>query len=259
MFFAYLLNDSVEFRPEENRLVGHKDERQQISLSTPASRCLLLLIEAQGLVTQKEMFDYAWGETAELTTPNNLYQNISLLRKALKTISGCENGWIITEPRKGFRLEKNILIKKLDSSGKGDSVPSAENCWRKKIAVFFRFNTGIRNRKPLLVFTYLTVALLFMAALMVGDRLFFPETALIKNYVLLNSVDDCHLYVNKDAREYSTHVAVFSALKLNCSQRPYVYITAYPILHSATVFSCDLPLDSDDPQCISRLSRGFKS
>lgn len=53
---VFLLNGTVVFWPERNVLHAKSDETKRIALSNPATRCLLLLIQRQGQVIERDYF-----------------------------------------------------------------------------------------------------------------------------------------------------------------------------------------------------------
>ena len=56
MAHVFLLNSTVVFWPERNVLYAKSDETKRITLSNPATRCLLLLIQQQGQVIGRDYF-----------------------------------------------------------------------------------------------------------------------------------------------------------------------------------------------------------
>ncbi|GAA3600023.1 hypothetical protein GCM10023078_29370 [Gibbsiella greigii] len=113
MTTKFIINDHVIFIPNENRIASEDNHSKNISLTTPASRCLLLLLEKQALVSQKELYEFAWGMKSQEVTPNNLYQNISILRKAFNAIYIDGKNLIITVPKQGFYFDKTAKVRKV--------------------------------------------------------------------------------------------------------------------------------------------------
>lgn len=61
MAHVFLLNSTVVFWPERNVLYAKSDETKRITLSNPATRCLLLLIQQQGQVVERDyFFEHVW-------------------------------------------------------------------------------------------------------------------------------------------------------------------------------------------------------
>ncbi|HCZ9098945.1 winged helix-turn-helix domain-containing protein [Klebsiella michiganensis] len=107
----YLINESVYFYPAKQLLAPVSGEEESVSLNVPASRCLKLLLEKKGeIVTRYDFSQEVWESRGQYTSTNTLYQNISLIRKALRAV-GISQDVIHTIPREGFSfLGTAILI-----------------------------------------------------------------------------------------------------------------------------------------------------
>lgn len=115
----YIINGIIIFYVEDHRLVKKDDESVDILLNIPASRCLVLLIEREGkIITQKEFFAEVWESHGTYVTQNTFYQNISLLRKCLKT-AGLVDDPIKTVPKRGMTLADNIAITLFEVESEG--------------------------------------------------------------------------------------------------------------------------------------------
>ncbi|QCT21104.1 hypothetical protein FEM41_16350 [Jejubacter calystegiae] len=260
MCVGYLLGECVEFHPGENLLTNRKSKQQRAVLSPTTTRCLLLLIKNRELVTQSELFEFVWEENAISATPNNLYQNISLLRRALKSVSDRSNSWVVTVPRRGFRLDRDLDIAPLDLTAAAEPTDIAQKMTATTKAVGEKsryWKLKLENRRSLLL--YSTLFIIFAITLFILDNTIFPGASLAQNFIFHQEQNGCRIYINKDAQESKTHMNVFAAIRTDCQHNPYTYITAYPILHSASVLSCTASISSKDPFCISHVIRGFKS
>lgn len=259
MPLTYLINQLIEFRPHEQRLINKENNQLSVQLPAPATRCLQLLVESRRLVTQAELYQFVWGEAAASVSPNSLYQNISLLRKALRKVTGCENHWVVTSPRKGFHLDSHLEIETLSPAE--DKMPEIAHCKNKKYKtdILLKIKEKIFCRKGLKTLgIYTAFMAIFSTLLFFVDDTFFPQTALTDTFVFFKTLENCNVFINKDALETTSHMTVLSALNLTCKRNHYVYITAYPILHSATVMSCNMRLNTPGLHCISRLIREFR-
>ncbi|MEX9947753.1 transcriptional regulator [Providencia alcalifaciens] len=106
---VYLINNDIEFIYERNVLYSRKLNLEQ-SLLSPSSRILKYLIENNGcVITQSTLFQIGWEDKLEYVTNNAFYQNISLLRKAFEILNQ-KNKLIINFPKKGYSLDKNVII-----------------------------------------------------------------------------------------------------------------------------------------------------
>lgn len=113
----YLIENKILFNPEDNTLSLQNDPENQVSISNPARRVLLLLIEQQGTVVQRDiLFKKVWDDYGLVSSNNNLNHCISKLRKVINTL-GHTDEVIITVPKVGFLLKKEITISAIDAFG----------------------------------------------------------------------------------------------------------------------------------------------
>nr|WP_240783475.1 winged helix-turn-helix domain-containing protein [Rahnella sp. CFA14(1/10)] len=106
----YLIENHIVFNPEDNSLSLPGDSENQIAVSNPARRILLLLIEQQGIVVEREIFfKKVWEDYGLTASNNNLNHCISKLRKAMVTL-GYPDEFIVTVPKVGFTIRKEIII-----------------------------------------------------------------------------------------------------------------------------------------------------
>lgn len=152
MHHLIIINDSIRFEPTRKSLTTAEGRLQ---ISAPASYCLCLLIEKRGeLVTHDELYQYAWRQFGMEATANTLYQNISVIRRALEQC-GLDANLIRTMPRRGFILSVELLISyvnagpetdfqdkiylEADSSGYNKminhSLPTSEQCLKNQSSI----------------------------------------------------------------------------------------------------------------------------
>lgn len=75
----WIINDNIEFWPEHRKLISVHNADLNVVLTTPASRCLSLLLEAfPDVVAQQDFFTRVWEEEGMRVPTNTLYQNIPL-------------------------------------------------------------------------------------------------------------------------------------------------------------------------------------
>ncbi|MFW0765591.1 winged helix-turn-helix domain-containing protein [Trabulsiella odontotermitis] len=112
----YVINNCIDFRAGQNQLVL-KGSGVATKLTYPAARCLELMLEQHGkIVTHAELYQKVWEERGANTTPNTLYQNISLIRRALKEMIPDGDKLINTIPRRGFRIHFDAVVNKVNIS-----------------------------------------------------------------------------------------------------------------------------------------------
>ncbi|MEC5097235.1 winged helix-turn-helix domain-containing protein, partial [Raoultella ornithinolytica] len=118
----YIINNIVEFHPTTRQLRNLINPTQMVVLNSPASRCLLLLIESSNtIVTQQEFMYNVWEKLGLVVSANTYYQNICLLRKGLKEV-GFPADPITTIPRIGLTLARETQVQVIESA---DVLPIA--------------------------------------------------------------------------------------------------------------------------------------
>lgn len=112
---CFSINKDVLFYPCEHKLLCLSDidnPKEAISINVPASRCLMLLIEnRKSVVSKEDFFNHVWKAHGRFVAQNTYYQNISLLRRSLKSV-GLEQ-MIITVPRQGLKISEDIHIEEV--------------------------------------------------------------------------------------------------------------------------------------------------
>lgn len=112
----WIINEFIEFRPASKKLISRRNPELNVVLTSPASRCLLLLLEASpDVVSQQELFKKVWEDEGMYVPTNTLYQNISIVRRGLKAVGETEQTLIATIPRKGFKIEQGVKIVRMAS------------------------------------------------------------------------------------------------------------------------------------------------
>ena len=123
MHMNYLIENQIIFNAEDNSLSLRGDSESKIAVSNPARRILLLLIEQQGMVVDREtFFKKVWDDYGLTASNNNLNHCISKLRKVMVTL-GYLNEFIVTVPKVGFTIRKEIVIEPCISD---ETVPTPE-------------------------------------------------------------------------------------------------------------------------------------
>ncbi|MBK5145812.1 winged helix-turn-helix domain-containing protein [Budviciaceae bacterium BWR-B9] len=107
----YRFNDLVVFDPDESTLsLGTAGADNVIAISSVTCRLLQLFVENHGEVISRDViFKRIWDDYGMISGNNNLNQNISKLRKIVKTL-GIDDEFISTVPKTGFVLNKEIKL-----------------------------------------------------------------------------------------------------------------------------------------------------
>lgn len=109
----YIIHSNVEFDTTEYTLTLLNDSKKSIKLSNSAGRILEELIKYRNTnapVTREHLFTVVWKSHGLEPSNGNLNQQISLIRKTLTTF-GLNSACIITIPKRGLKLSKQVTIK----------------------------------------------------------------------------------------------------------------------------------------------------
>lgn len=143
----YIINDFLQFSPLSNRLTKLNEKNVYVTLNSPASRCLLMLIKQQGnIITQQEFMDEVWQKKGMVVGKNTYYQNISILRKTFKNI-GMDEDIVITIPRIGLTLAQGVDIRFVPAEENKSLLKSSKKTSRQKKAfrIYIRHGIAYRN------------------------------------------------------------------------------------------------------------------
>ncbi|MBS0906211.1 winged helix-turn-helix domain-containing protein [Pantoea dispersa] len=107
----WLINNEILFNPESRTL--ENKGKVTLQLNASASRCLSLFLSNPGDVISREaLLKEGWGNQGVLVTDNSLRQVLSTLRKQFSHFN-IEGDLFVTMHRKGYRLNEDIIVKKL--------------------------------------------------------------------------------------------------------------------------------------------------
>ncbi|MGD8107355.1 winged helix-turn-helix domain-containing protein [Pantoea sp. FN0302] len=238
---VYLIHESIYFYPKNHRLVCHSQGKEDTSLTQPATKCLELLIKTHGLVSQNDLYDYAWGENSHNVSPNTLYQNISLIRRALKNIMPGADRWIITVPRKGFRFDHSISTKLQSTEEILPAIIAAPTFRIEPQGNAAQFKTLI----PVSFFLLCCSLLFFVNSVNADFKKFMGSYDKIAEY------GACQLYVSRNDLPLKEKIDNTLSQYIDCKAYPHVYITYDRFIKHISFFSCQNPLNEDRRSCTS--------
>ncbi|MFM1263597.1 transcriptional regulator [Yersinia enterocolitica] len=169
---CYVINDIAIFHPWEQTIMSLASGNR-IKLNAPTSQLLEAFIKNMGnTISQNDLYTIVWGENSISVTPNTLYQNVSLLRKALKD-SGIAGESLTTIRGKGFLFTVSTVFEKvLDDSSNTEVAVSRINI----------------NYKAL--FSFATVIVFIFS----GVTVYNVVANYIKDYSSLVSANECSNY-----------------------------------------------------------------
>lgn len=245
---TFMIDDRVVFDGGQNALTSlvHPDTTE--NLNEPCARCLEALLAAQGrVVTQAELYKAGWGDSYKEVSPNTLYQNILLARKAFRKVADSDEDFIITVPRQGFRFNETLAVTVSDAPDNSAPVPET-------LASELHNNGGDnvfpgRRFAPLLSSTVMPVSvlLILLSALMFIFTSFQYTTTrhddFTTDYVYAGKHAGCGIYISK--RQALSGLSTEQLLNQwpdifsGCDRLPLRYVTPYRNHLSVFYLSCD--------------------
>lgn len=261
----YYIEDVI-FYADQKLLVSNSDSENKIVLTAPASQCLELLIASQPEVVSHDVFFREIWESRGMQIPHNtLYQNISQIRKALKSLSAGGADFIITVPRTGFRLSAEIKNLDSDDISFMDSYTIKEPGDNKVVfseeESHSSFKIEIHKKNTFSAFTYVTVFLFIICIAFAIFIVYFSQAFRSKtfdDYSLLIRSGGCEFFTNPDIKKDSAIINYIKKEKNRCDIFPYVYVSAPPGAATVSAMSCDKPLsvNVDKRKCVTFIYYG---
>lgn len=227
---VFLINELIAFYPEKNLLVNTGNVENKQILGRPSSRCLEMLLEVAGsIVSHQSLYESAWENSVNETSPNTLYQTILLVRKALKAVSEKNDDFIITVPRKGFVFNEKMQVKVED--GVMDSIcaiPAIGSMAPGHTKNHTRLLSTV-NVNPGLMITVIIVAGM-ICLLIAGYKYFlFKQNDFTRDYTKYQKINDCTLYLRQPVDIYKKEIAIFlerrKEITTDCELYPYRYVS----------------------------------
>lgn len=239
----FLIDDKFEFKPNSLTLKNLEDDSQTVTLSAPASRCFLFLLEnAPNIVSQKEIIEFVWGSEGMIIPKNTLYQNISIIRRELRNI-GCENKIITTVSRKGFVISSDNIkthIQDCNITGPNDD--------KQKPLIIQKPRKSKLKKYIISLATLLLPLLLFI---IIYSKINNTEN-FYQGYKYEKAFQECELHYNENNEIALQRILSEVKSHLSCKSFRYVYIDVKPSARSNTIVTCARPFTSDvKNKCIS--------
>jgi DNA-binding winged helix-turn-helix (wHTH) protein len=240
---VFLINGQAAFHTAQNLLVSLEDAEKSQTLNEPCARCLEALLEAKGeVVSHDTLYQTAWADSHSETSPNTLYQNILLARKALKAVTKSEEDFILTVPRKGFSFNSEIPVTQQE-----ETLPEVKeaNVMSESTAIMDvvpRQTAMLRERfKNLSTITFCLMIVVSLVLLsLVGYRYFQSVGGNIDDeYTFYQDIAGCHIYFRPNSSlpsiDGDSLLKQYPELTAECESLPYRYIS--PFLKPERVFS----------------------
>ncbi len=274
----WIINDNIKFCPEKNVLVSLTKPELSVILTTPATRCLALLLESSPeVVNQKEFFDKVWGEDGMIVPANTLYQNISIIRRGLRSAGETSETLVATVPRKGFQIHKSVKVTRVETNVV-DSDEPAERMSPEAHPVDFTETPvasipdvpieSVEKKTPRPLRRLFLPALLMVISFALG---FFtlhhvlrdnPEKDFFRDYTINRTENGCHFFSQNDdiksIGNFSRFIKIIMNTGLDCKKYPWVYFSSSSNAPALSVLVCRAPYEKKaNAGCMTLYFRGY--
>lgn len=257
----------------EHQLVAYGSQNLSIVLNAPVSRCLQLLIERRyTLVPQQEFYPYVWGDVGSSIPVSTLYQNIALLRKALKAFVNRGENMITTVPKQGFSLASDVVVQEISEEAESVILVQPQTTDTEIVIQ----QDDISQELPLPVSSPMVkeqplVKRRWIWLLCVSNLILFGLAALqflkwgyqsAENYSAQYqyqwTISNCRVYTNSDSRGRAEAEKLIASSNIDCVKKMHLYISDFQYSMNTSILSCDRALeDKITPNCqVYNLLRG---
>lgn len=254
----FILHDRVIFSPEDNKLTPLGARGRDVMLHIPVSRILFLLLNKAGtIVSQEDIYREVWENYGQKVTSNTLYQNVSLLRKALKT-AGLITVTIKTHPKSGFsffgKVELNEENDVPDNPTLIDPIQNreadtagAEGSYRRKNTFSethsqtfpVKGSSSGRTSRYWPVLILVTLLILLCVSLV-----WILPSGKVKEFTveqkIIGRANNCPVYIDRgnDKVDLTKIMAYLREKGVNCNDHDFLYITKAPYVNEIIIMSC---------------------
>lgn len=261
----WIINNSIVFRPGSKCLTSLNDPDKKIILTSPASHCLLILLEAApNIVSHQELFKKVWEDNGLIVPVNTLYHNISTIRRGLRD-AGMPDNFIMTVSRKGFQIAENADLQRVDASElaafgapiKTPSPPSSEDVIDDTINIPSAEDGSRHNSAGYLVCIMAAIGLAILGSYLLTSFMNNgKEENYFRNYRFVEQVQNCHFFVKDVGHENSNGYENYKSLILNssndCKKYPWIYFMISSTSPSSIIFACKKNYQqATHPDCIT--------
>lgn len=187
----YVIHSIVIFDTIEYTLTSLHNPHLSVKLSNSAGRVLEELIKYRNtntLVTREHLFSVVWKTYGLEPSNGNLNQQISLIRKIFTTF-GLNSSSIITIPKRGLKLNNQLIIEKIKNETTHTTILSKERINNERnpnttLSTLANFKSYIKH--------VITLTIMMFIILFAGFIYFHVKQNNIKFYCC-KEIDSCNI------------------------------------------------------------------
>ncbi|MES0267326.1 transcriptional regulator [Citrobacter sedlakii] len=266
MIPTYEIENRVIFDPAGYRLWPTEEPEAVVTLYAPVSQCLLLMLQhPQQILSQEVFFEEVWRKNGLYVNPNTLYQNIALLRKALKSL-GIQKEIIKTVPRRGIQF-----IGAIRSVEEENAVTTSETVFKVEVSPLDSKMTKEEgnsekqpyslpaNRKAKRLYYFFGAIILICAGWLFIMNLPSHKNnmAFFMNYHPTGMVEKCQLF--SSSPDKASSIKRFSLVSrltgLTCTSGEKAWVTFNRNNSMVSVVTCDNEINHPAVNCMSWIYR----
>lgn len=274
------LNKEVKFIFHQRILCRHDNSVEPVVFNAPSAKILLMLLTREGIITQKELYEFGWCDNGINTTPNNLYQNISLVRRGLKKIFKRDDDYIVTVPRQGFYFNPKITVEPLlpeedvvepvhsdmmikDDEVEVDTAPAADETDSPSLIPDVKLHAPVKSLLQYSSLSYgaatLTAIGLLITVVMLWQNSDNSSPHFFDSYSYYNTKDNCSFYFNDSSFDKRTKNIIVERTLRDCHTHPIRYVSYLNEFSAVSVIACHNEMS--DPRhgdgCVSYYYQGL--
>ncbi|MDX6041001.1 winged helix-turn-helix domain-containing protein [Scandinavium lactucae] len=230
----FLFNKQVIFDSDTGLLAAHDQQDDPVQISNPTKRLLVLLLQHQGEVVNREIiFKKVWDDFGMVSSNNNLNHCISKLRRILRNL-GMEEEIITTVPKMGFMFQQEIEVEQCPDpvgvleDGYGMALEPATNASAPSLAI--NRPSGSSLPRPALVFNWISVAVATVT-LLASTWFWYINRPLDRKEVFIGEAGTCSVLISdnllqsNDAPSFKEGVLRYARnLKPHCTSDQYLLV-----------------------------------
>ncbi len=268
------LEGNVVYAPITHSLYKAGDSENQVALAIPASLCLLSLLQHKGeIVSHSDLLSFAWEARGMMVSPNTVYQNMSILRKALESM-GVSSEMIRTVPKRGFMIPAGFPVEFIYENEDNTPLSQAEEeiipvptpvlpsalqdpPSIPDTSVPAAPAAGKTNRRLQAVLFGIACCMAFLIAT-AATRYLGNDTIpayIAPDFSPLGNVKDCQVFRNYSSRDDAFFTKFIADKNVECGTQKWWYITNYPPSEEVSILRCSKELTASGsdktPLCTS--------
>lgn len=246
MSYNFIIDGQLIYNNHKAELYRLDNPETKVLLTSPSNSCLLLIINnGHEITTREEIFHEVWEKFNIPINTNTFYQNISLIRRALRQL-GIAKEVLITIPRKGISIANDITIATLLDDIKTQHM---NECLSEVSTSLLEGETTILEEKTTSVSSvlsyknlaitgvFLSVCIILYLLISKNEYLFEAFT----DYKKLGRISGCLLYIKKNSSHTSRTELEDDLRKayLTCRGNEYVYYNSIETLARKSIIICN--------------------